>query len=152
MILHPETTKQSTRPMLYRRTIFVTSFVGLVFLFLIMRKSIFFRFMFWKSLLRFLVAQNLKITESSIFIFSKPFVWHSSGENVRMKERRQKKNLSTISRCFALTHCSQIFRAILSNAISIPTHLIAFLHSDVFSRWVSDEKFLENEYATFSNF
>jgi len=32
------------------------------------------------------VVRNLKITESSVFIFSKLFVWHSSGENVRMKE------------------------------------------------------------------
>jgi len=32
------------------------------------------------------VVQILKIAESSIFIFSKLFVWHSSGENVKMKE------------------------------------------------------------------
>jgi len=28
------------------------------------------------------------IAESSVFIFSKLFVWHSSGENVRMKENK----------------------------------------------------------------
>jgi len=32
------------------------------------------------------VVQNLKIAESSVFSFSKLFIWHSSGENVRMKE------------------------------------------------------------------
>jgi len=32
------------------------------------------------------VVQNLKIAESSVYIFSKLFVWHSTGENVRMKE------------------------------------------------------------------
>jgi len=33
------------------------------------------------------VVQNLKIAESSVFIFSKLFDWHSSGENViSMKE------------------------------------------------------------------
>jgi len=30
--------------------------------------------------------QKLIIAESSVVIFSKPFVWHSSGENVRKKE------------------------------------------------------------------
>jgi len=30
---------------------------------------------------------HLKIAESSVFIFSKLFVWHSSGENVRTKQR-----------------------------------------------------------------
>jgi len=38
------------------------------------------------TLKKFLVAQNLKIAESSVFIFSKIFVWHSLGENVKMKE------------------------------------------------------------------
>jgi len=28
---------------------------------------------------------TVKIAESSIFIFLKIFVWHSSGENIRMK-------------------------------------------------------------------
>jgi len=32
------------------------------------------------------MIQNLKIAERSILIFSKLFVWHLSGENVRMKE------------------------------------------------------------------
>jgi len=32
------------------------------------------------------VVQNLKIAESSVFIFSKLFDWHSLGENVTMKE------------------------------------------------------------------
>jgi len=32
------------------------------------------------------VVQNLKIAKSSVFIVSKLFVWHSSRENVRMKE------------------------------------------------------------------
>jgi len=32
------------------------------------------------------VVQNLKIAESRVFIFLKLFVWHSSGENVKMKE------------------------------------------------------------------
>jgi len=34
------------------------------------------------------VVQNLKISESSVsvFIFSKLFAWHLSGESVRMKE------------------------------------------------------------------
>jgi len=35
---------------------------------------------------RFLVVQNFKIAESRIFILSKLFDGHSSGENVRMKE------------------------------------------------------------------
>jgi len=30
---------------------------------------------------RFLVVQNLKIAESTMFIFSKLFNWHPSGEN-----------------------------------------------------------------------
>jgi len=30
-----------------------------------------------------------KIAESSVFIFSKLFDWHSSGENVSMKESKQ---------------------------------------------------------------
>jgi len=33
-----------------------------------------------------LVVENLKIAESIVFIFSKLFVWHSLGENVRMKD------------------------------------------------------------------
>jgi len=33
-----------------------------------------------------MVEQNLKIAESSVFIFSQLFVWHLSGENVRMKK------------------------------------------------------------------
>jgi len=32
------------------------------------------------------MVQNLKIAESSVFIFSKLFDWCSSGENVSMKE------------------------------------------------------------------
>jgi len=36
---------------------------------------------------RFLVVQHLKIAESNVFIFSKLFDWHSSEENVSMKER-----------------------------------------------------------------
>jgi len=32
------------------------------------------------------MVQNLKIAESSVFIFSKLLVWHSFEENVRMKE------------------------------------------------------------------
>jgi len=36
---------------------------------------------------RFLVVQNLKITDSSVFIFSKLFVWHSvSNEKLRENE------------------------------------------------------------------
>jgi len=35
------------------------------------------------------VVQNLKIAVSSVFIFSKLFDRHSSGENVSMKESEQ---------------------------------------------------------------
>jgi len=35
------------------------------------------------------VVQNLKVAESSVFIFSKLFDWHSSGENDSMKESEQ---------------------------------------------------------------
>jgi len=35
------------------------------------------------------VVQNLKITESSVFIFSKLFDWHSSGEVARSSVSRK---------------------------------------------------------------
>jgi len=35
---------------------------------------------------KFLIVQNLKIAESSMFTFSKLFYWHSSRENISMKE------------------------------------------------------------------
>jgi len=35
------------------------------------------------------VVQNLKIAESSVFIFLKLFDWHSWGENDSMKESKQ---------------------------------------------------------------
>jgi len=33
-----------------------------------------------------LAVQNLKIAESNVLVFSKLFDWHSSEENVNMKE------------------------------------------------------------------
>jgi len=45
---------------------------------------------------RFLVVQNLKIAESSVFIFSKLFARHSSRENDRMKESNEVVNIHSV--------------------------------------------------------
>jgi len=67
---------------------------------------------------KILVVQNLKIAKS-VFIFSKLFVWHLSGEKVKKKEKKK---------CLGF--------------------LIAFLHFNIFFRWLSGEKLQENEYAS----
>jgi len=90
---------------------------------------------------RFLVVQNLKIAESSIFIFSKLSVWHSFGENHQNEENRK-----------LLKVAYSLFRSFSSDTYREKSSEWRKAQSDDFSQWLSDENLQENEYATLSNF